>query len=488
MNNILSGGDEHILNDRVQAILLFALSLFLLCISNVSQAVCMCSVYSSSGSYFNGCVLSSGGIYPSNSICSNNMADYASWCAAGTPQNGLLFYCGFYYGLPCYPVAGPDTDTTCNAEVLPPTPIKNTGASVSNTLGDGSCPLCNGSDPINGATGNEFLQQIDYASANGQLAFERTYNSAQSISSTPLITSVGIGWQHTFNRAVYLATATTAIVTRADGKVYSFTLINGVWTADADIVDSLVQLTGSNTSWQYTTADHSVELYNNGGKLLSITKVSGYAQTLTYSDGTAGVNGGYVINSNGTPTTTVLPVGLLIQVTDSAGHSLQFGYNNLSQLVKMVDSAGGMYLYDYSGSWNLTSVTYPDGNTRSYGYGNTSFPYALTSLIDENGNKFASWSYDTYGRAISSQMAGDVEKYSFAYTTDSSGNSVSTIITDPLNTSRIWNFTTVLGVTKNATVSQPCSVCGNIAKALSYDANGNIASRTDFNGVVTTYT
>src|SRR5258708_30910578 len=38
-----------------------------------------------------------------------------------------------------------------------------------------------------------------------------------------------------------------------------------------------------------------------------------------------------------------------------------------------------------------------------------------------------------------------------------------------------------------ATLSQPCTACGTNSSATTYDANGFVASRTDFNGNVTRY-
>lgn len=54
---------------------------------------------------------------------------------------------------------------------------------------------------------------------------------------------------------------------------------------------------------------------------------------------------------------------------------------------------------------------------------------------------------------------------------------------------RLYGFQTILGVRKNTSVSQPCSSsCSTTAATTTYDANGNIATRTDFLGVVSTYT
>jgi YD repeat-containing protein len=79
-------------------------------------------------------------------------------------------------------------------------------------------------------------------------------------------------------------------------------------------------------------------------------------------------------------------------------------------------------------------------------------------------------------------MPSPAGKHSLAYTTGS------TTVTDPLNTQRTYNFTTILGVAKSTGQSQPGgSGCGAAASAASYDVNGNVASRTDFDGNTACY-
>ena len=374
---------------------------------------------------------------------------------------------------------------------IPGVPVqKNVGISAGNHPGDGSSPLCNGSDPINGATGNEVLQETDYRSANGLLVFRRTYNSALGIAPMPEVSSVGPAWRHSYDQAIYQSASTHLTVTRADGKSYAFHRVKSRWVGDADVMDTLVQLrrSGHPDGWRYTTKDRAVERYHADGRLISITQSSGYAQTLTYSDGTAGAGGGYVLADTGETTSTVLPAGRLIRVSDSSGRSLQFGYDGSGLLVRLIDPAGAVYGYHYDSHRNLVAITEPDGAKRRYLYDDTRFPHALTGLIDENGQRYASWTYDANGRAISSVQANGVDKYTLAYAADSSGVPPSTLITDPLGASRTWKFAQVQGVFRNAAVSPACDTCpASIAQSLRYDANGNVISRTDINGLVTTY-
>lgn len=304
---------------------------------------------------------------------------------------------------------------------------------------------------------------------------------------------MGTGWQVKYDQSIDFNSplpASIATINRPDGKIFSFTFntTSGQWIADADITAKLVQLPNS-AGWSYTTSDDEVELYDVNGKLQSITDRAGHTQTLAYTDGTTGPNGGYVLDASGNPTITILPVGLLLHVTDTYGNALDFGYDAYSRIVKMTDPSGGNYLYVYDASNNLASVTYPNGTQRVYWYNeqantsNTNLPHALTGIVDENGDRFATYRYDSQGRADDEDHGGPIDHYNLAYNPD--GN---TTVTDPLGTARTHSFTTVLGVVKSTGVSQPGgSGCGAASSAITYDPNGNVASRADFNGHKTCY-
>ncbi|MEO6145937.1 MAG: DUF6531 domain-containing protein, partial [Sulfuriferula sp.] len=273
-----------------------------------------------------------------------------------------------------------------------PIPAKNEG------------PTCNlwAGNPIHIGIGSKHQIEMDFSRVNSSpLIFRRDYSSTVTGSS-----ALGVSWRSHYDRSVLLlsnASISTAFVNRPDGKSNFFTLNGSTWTPDSDIPDTLIQIkdaSGATTGWRYTVAaDDSVELYNAGGQLQSITDRAGHTQTLTYSDGSAGANGGYVLDATGTPTTTVLPAGLLIRVVDAAGRALNFSYDANSRIVRMTDPAGGVYTYAYDPSNNLSSVTYPDTHTRTYLYENTSFPHALTGITDENGVRYATYRYDAQGRA-----------------------------------------------------------------------------------------
>ncbi len=248
-----------------------------------------------------------------------------------------------------------------------------------------------------------------------------------------------------------------------------------------------------------------MEVYDTLGTMLYLTSSNGQTKKFSYSDGNGGLkygsspgpNGYLAPACSGVPgvTNPTLP-GLLLCVTDAFGRQMNFAYDSNRRLIKMADPSGGTYSYSYDNltSNNLVSVTYPDTHSKTYVYNesaNTSganLPNALTGIIDENNTRYATYQYDASGKAISTGHANGADLYKLAYTTDASGKPVSTTVTDPLGTARTHNFTTILGVVKSTGQSQPGgSGCGPASSATTYDANGNVASRADFNGHQTCY-
>jgi RHS repeat-associated protein len=309
------------------------------------------------------------------------------------------------------------------------------------------------------------------------LGFVRYYNGLlwtgiYGIQTTQgLISALGPNWRSSYDRLILFSnsvTFPTAYAYRSDGTTLHFKLSNGTFVPDADVADRLVELvdgSGNITGWQYTiAANDEVETYNALGKLISLTSRAGVTQTLAYDS-----------------------AGRLSTVTDTFGHTLTLTYDASSRLSTMTNPAGGVYIYAYNSVNNISSVTYPDNAVRTYVYNeaantsNTNEPYALTGIVDENNTRFATYQYDNQQRIISTTHAGGADQFAFSYGTNQ------TTVTDPLGTSRNFSFSTLFGAVRNTAINQPCpSTCAGGAAATSYDANGNVANLTDFNGRVTT--
>ena len=349
----------------------------------------------------------------------------------------------------------------------PASPIANIGV-------PDYCPAGN---PINQGTRSKLLPQTDYYS--NTLSYVRTYNSNALDTTTS-----GKKWRNSFNRSITLGTAGTdqiAVVYRHDGKAYNF-FPSGSGYQSRSTSDQLTRLVDSNgvtAGWRYTVAaDNSVENYDAAGKLLSITDQSSLTQTLTYSTAS-------------TPYAVAPRADLLLSVTDAFAKNFTFTYDTQGRILSLTDPAGEMYRYAYDINGNLATVSYPDQTptnnndnpTRIYIYNEPAYtsganlPDALTGIIDENGTRYATYTYDATGKALSTEHAGGAERHSLTYGTNSA------TVTDPLGTARTHTFQTILGVVKSTGQSQPGGAgCGPASSATTYDANGNVASRADFNG------
>ena len=232
-------------------------------------------------------------------------------------------------------------------------------------------------------------------------------------------------------------------------------------------------------------SDSGVDQFDDAGKLVLTSTVSGRQTRIVYSDGSTGGGGAYIVDKDGNPTAQTLPAGVAIRAEDPFGRSISFAYDAYLRLVKMTVPGGLEFRYAYDTKHNLVSVGYPDGATKRYHYEDPRFPNALTGITDENGVRYVEYSYDAQGRAegeVYSAVAGGVNRYRLVYGADQ------TTVADPLGTERVYGFQTIQGVMRSTGTTQPGgSGCGASSSSQSYDANGNVASRSDFNGNVTIY-
>ena len=356
-----------------------------------------------------------------------------------------------------------------------------TGLSIdAKNLGACTGPNQIAGNPVSIASGNKYQQETDIAPAPlGSLGFQRYYNSVQLGSYT-----LGLQWRHSYDRtatpAIVATAGAVATVSRPDGKRYIFRRLGATWTPDHDIVDQLLPVLDGNNNlsgWRYVTTTDDTELYDATGQLRSITHRNAITETFVYSDSA----------TPGAP-----KAGLLVQVTDSIGRSLGFTYDAQARIIKVLDQAGQSYLYGYDQAGNLATVTYPDLAHRQYLYNemahiqNANAPWLLTGIIDENGERFATFSYDAKGRAIATEHAGGVDRYQFSYA--GAIPAVSTMVTDPLGTQRKYDYSYLNSHYTNTALSQPCVACGGTSgRSITYDKNSNATAITDFNGIKTTF-
>jgi len=358
------------------------------------------------------------------------------------------------------------------------------------------CEECVG-NPVNPATGNKYQIETDYSSSNLSTFLFRRMSSTESTyweetRDPAQLAPMGKTWRHNYSAKIEpilsrpdgVTMLTDASVIRSDGRRLHFTLTNGVWVSDADVVEQLTSLYDINNNligWQLYTTDNQTELYDPEGKLLSITLLNGQAFTLEYD--VAVVDGGDD------------DLNTLDSVTDPFERTLTFTNNN-GRIATMTDPAGEIYTYAYDVNDNLISVTYPDETPadsndnpqRIYHYEAINFPNHLSGITNENGVRFATWAFDTEGRAILSEHAGGVDRVELVYYNNIYTGVVTTTVTDSAGHVQTYHIQNHLGVRNVFQIDGgPCTSCGGQNLNKTYDANGFVASRTDFNGNITTF-
>jgi RHS repeat-associated protein len=369
------------------------------------------------------------------------------------------------------------------------------------------CPVKAG-DPINVLTGNHYEEATDFTT-RGQypLALTRSYNSdmnyvisqgpSYSAANLPYQSRFGFGWRSQFDRYVSsvsgLSSSSTQIdAIRDDGNPVHFALSSGVWyvaywnpatsnwSASTDPRHNVdLRLTGDGTYWYIQDQNDTIDKYDMTGKLVRVDYRGGYYQTFTY-DGSG--NNTVISDSFGrTLTFTYLANGLVDTMTDPTTGVTHYSYANRTG-VTPTPAPGVVSL------WTLAGVQYPDGKTLQYLYeDNTNWinRFALTGIVDENGNRFATWTYDsTTGRTLSSQHAGGAELTTISY--DDVANTRT--VTNALGKQSVYHLAVFQGENQLQSIEGLASAhCPAATVAYSYDGNGYVSQTTSGEGRINTY-
>mgnify|MGYP007087008668 CR=1 FL=1 len=346
---------------------------------------------------------------------------------------------------------------------------------------------CGGTNPINIFTGYKYQQEIDLSSSPAMaLSIRRTYHwdinqGVWRFNSAPSI----VYMDHIDKKTVE--------VNRNNHRAYIFEgdPVSG-WGADADVRIRLTSSTDSAgvvTQWQLFLEDDSVERYSPDGRLLSITYRAGHQKTYTYdlSNGSGG-------DSN---------AATLDRVDDWLGNSLSYAYDNSARLSEITTSDGEMYQYAYNADGMLEYVSYPDETVdvsgsnpfgsdnpfKQYHYENIDFPLALTGITDEKSIRYATWNYDSAGRAISSEHANAADRVTLDYTHLENPDDPRVTTTNKLGKDTTYHFASLLGVHKVTQIEGHASTsCIAANKAYTYYADsGLLKTQTDWQGRTTRF-
>ncbi|MDA8523437.1 RHS repeat-associated core domain-containing protein [Acidovorax sp. NCPPB 4044] len=326
-----------------------------------------------------------------------------------------------------------------------------------------------GGNPIQFGLGKKVQSEVDYVQENsGLLSFVRYYDSAMD-ALDPVFglrtdnSSLG-RWRHSFQATMQIRQQ-YAFVLFPEGsiKYFKVRMNQNVWP-DANGSGDAIERVG----WNYVyrrAQEGDAWVFSQEGWLIEYRDRSG--PVLSFSHNTS---------------------GYVLAAWDRYGQALQFSYNYDGRMTSLTTPGGQRIDYTYDGAGRLAQVTYPDGTTKGYLYEDPSRPRLLTGIRDENGVRFATFGYDPQGRAVRTEHAGGVLRYSADYAIAADGQIGGAAVTDPLGTLRHYTFTGRNGELGVAGASLPSGTGQPDAASREQTAEGLTQSETDFLGRRTTTT
>jgi RHS repeat-associated protein len=213
-------------------------------------------------------------------------------------------------------------------------------------------------------------------------------------------------------------------------------------------------------TYTLTFKDGRVHQFNTNGRLTSFADRSGNTTTLT-------------LDGSGNPTT----------ITDAAGRTITLTYTS-AKVATISDSIGTIATYTYLSFGRLDNVTYADGSKYVFTYLIVGNSFYLGTVKDALNNVLESHTYDSQGRALTSEKAGNgTERYTFTYV-----SATETDVTDALNRVVKYFFDTTNGRNVVTRVEGNCGCGTSQITNWAYDSQLNVTTKTDALNHTTTYT
>lgn len=314
---------------------------------------------------------------------------------------------------------------------------------------------CKDGNPAVAATGNKEYRESDFDWEGG--AFSRAYNS---INDLVLQSGLTDSWAHSFSTRLMMSAGAPQIWITPEGYLealkfdsttssYASTNRPGVV-----LIKESDEIAAQRGRWRLSAASQGLQWFNDSGRLVSFDR-AGRAFFLDYCTDSDVQSG------------TCLAAGDLLRVRSPSGRSLSFVYaaaiapqldDNGIRLARITADGVVLAEYVYDGLGRLTHASKAGdsaGEGREYLYaevghlcrnaaGTTvpgcnvgNFSHHLTGVIDENGQRYATYDYDEFGRVVVSDHADGAGKVTLTY--DASGG---TTVTLPTGSTKAYTFST----------------------------------------------
>jgi YD repeat-containing protein len=322
------------------------------------------------------------------------------------------------------------------------------GASDASGPGNGTTPCSEAGGPTGSYARysdgdfSERITDLSLPSTGIPIALTRMYRSRANIN-----TALGWGWSHSYG---------VSLTANADGSLTYLTEDlrrlefkpsgPNAWTPPPGWYQAV---TKDASGYTMRFKDGLVYLFDLTGKLVSQKEPNGNAVTLGYDS-----------------------LSRLSTVTDSAGRvALSLSYDAAGKLSSLVDAANRRVSFGHTGE-DLTSATDVLGATESYGY---SEKHLLISRTDKGGNLYTEL-YDEYGRWTGViDPAGNRQQVLYDALTSKAA------VTDRTGRTTIWEWNAAGNPTK---VTNPT---GEV-RSMSWDSAMNKLTETDGTGATWRYT
>lgn len=169
----------------------------------------------------------------------------------------------------------------------------------------------------------------------------------------------------------------------------------------------------------------------------------------------------------------------VVEVINAIGQSTTFTYDEANNLLNQTDWNGRTYRYTYDALNNLTSLTTPGGQTTIYSFGLEAGGDYTFRRVEDPAGQVTNYRYDSLGRLERVTLTnGDEERgYQFVY-------------------DRVGNITELNEEYKNRNLRAAYNLIGQVTSTeiegattdYTYDLAGNLLSVTDPSGLTTSYT